>query len=263
VSERPLFIASLHCRSRAHCVACLTNPTFRQSLAPVLRLPDDAVEGVCMDPQAAITLERATELQQQFHEAAQREAPLPSLLERAKNLAGAAGRVIVAVVEGQPIEIEEVLYQERLARCRSCPSQQYRASDQTCAECGCYVRAKAALATEFCRLGYWQAQPGMVDSLVLTANLWVAQAAALLELLPAESRSAAALRSFHDAAAQNGCSGCKQRSLQAAALAAFIAEAPSLPAEMQTKVRALFPQYERIFDGQRFVSLAELSVAEQ
>jgi hypothetical protein len=37
-------------------------------------------------------------------------------------------------------------------------------------------------------------------------------------------------------------------------LTAFVAEAPSLPAEMQAKVRALFPQYERIFDGQRFVA---------
>jgi hypothetical protein len=216
-----------------------------------------------MNPQAAITLPQATELRQLFHEAAQREAPLPSLLERAQNLAGAAGRVIKAVVEGQPIEIEEVLYQERLARCRSCPSQQYRASDQTCAECGCYIRAKAALATEFCRLGYWQAQPGMVDALVLTANLWVAQAPALLELLPAEGPSAAALRSFHAAAAQNGCSGCKQRSLQAAALTAFVAEAPSLPAETQAKVRALFPQYERVFDGQRFVAWAGLLAAER
>jgi len=216
-----------------------------------------------MDLQAAITVAKAEEQRQQFHEAAQREAPLPSLLERAKNLAGAAGRVIKAIVDDQPIEIEEVLYQERLARCRSCPSQQYRASDQTCAECGCYVRAKAALATEACRLGYWQAQPGMIDSLVLTANLWVAQATALLELLPADGPSAAALRSFHDAAAQNGCSGCRQRSLQAAALSAFVAEAPSLPAETRAGVRALFPQYERIFDGRQFVPLAGLLAAER
>jgi hypothetical protein len=85
----------------------------------------------------------------------------------------------------------------------------------------------------------------------------------LLELLPAEGSSAAALRNFLSAAAQNGCSGCKQRSLQAAALVAFVAEVPSLPAETQAKVRALFSQYERIFDGQRFVAWAGLLAAER
>jgi hypothetical protein len=216
-----------------------------------------------MDPQVAITLLQATEQRQQFHEAAQREAPLPSLLERAKNLAGAAGRVIVAIVDDQPIELEEVLYQERLARCRSCPSQQYRASDQTCADCGCYVRAKAALATEACRLGYWQAQPDTAVARVLTANLWVAQAAALLELLPIESRSATALKAWAANGTATGCSGCKQRQLQAEALIAFIAEAPGLVPETKDGVRKLFPDYERASDGRQFVLLAELLAAER
>lgn len=75
----------------------------------------------------------------------------PGLLRTAANAVAAAKRVVGAVVSGQPVEVPQATVAHRLATCRACP----RLSGSRCLECGCFVEAKALLATEDCPLGKW------------------------------------------------------------------------------------------------------------
>jgi len=219
-----------------------------------------------MDPRAGVTLEQAQHLQAEFYAKARRtaamtgkklpEAPLPSLFARAKNLAGAAIRTAKAVLDGQPVEVSPEVYQARLDKCQRCPSQQYRESDKTCAECGCYVRIKAAGAAEFCRLGHWKAEAlAGQDAGILMASTWAAHKEKLLDVLPPEGASVAALRQMQEG---KGCRGCRLRQLQTEALQAFLAEAPVWSAELRLAVRQLFSAWKQVFDGRELRALDQL-----
>lgn len=86
------------------------------------------------------------------------EPPLPPMADQVRNALAAAGRVVSAVVTGQPVFVNSDQKEARLAVCRSC--DQYRPSDDRCGACGCWqdgVAGKAALATESCPLGRWPA----------------------------------------------------------------------------------------------------------
>lgn len=77
------------------------------------------------------------------------EPPLPSLPRRAANFAGALARDVAA---GRPRRTDE----ERaaiLAICRGC--MMFRPSDESCAQCGCAIPRKSALAREHCPRGLW------------------------------------------------------------------------------------------------------------
>ena len=45
---------------------------------------------------------------------------IPVLARQAANLAGAVGRIVVAVAKGEPIKVPQEVYHERLAICREC-----------------------------------------------------------------------------------------------------------------------------------------------
>jgi hypothetical protein len=247
-TPRQEFLQSLFCKARAHCVDCLSNPAFRQSAAQLYQFPDDQRPGVCMDPQARVTLEEAMLAQARWARTLppelRGEAPLPSLLERAGHLAGAAGRLVKALVNRQSLEVADSVYRMRLAMCHGCPSHQYRDSDQTCAICGCPVERKAEVATEFCDLHYWPAL-NQRSTKVLTASLWCLEQEALLAVLPGEGRAADALRQQRSKAGE--CRGCRQRKLQQEALQAFADEAPAWPEEVRRAVRQVFQTYDYVF----------------
>ena len=253
--EKLLFTDSPFCRSRVACVECLSGPQFRAAMAKNMKMPDDKLDFKCPHD---MTMEKAQEART-LNIAA--EAPLPSLFERASNAAKASGRVVKAVIKGITVEVDRPVYLARLTQCFSCPSKQFRASDENCADCGCPVREKAALATEVCKMGYWRPRSVSAfepDSRVLTANLLIIRKAELLKLLPAEGPTALAIRKVDEDSAKEGCSGCQKRKLQAEAMGAFVKEIPALAPEMRAALRKMFADYDRILDGPTPRPLAEV-----
>ncbi|XHR27602.1 MAG: hypothetical protein ACFUZC_16880 [Chthoniobacteraceae bacterium] len=74
---------------------------------------------------------------------------LPSLGEMAANFGGAVLRDLKA---GRPRRSPEQV-ESILTICREC--QYWRADDQRCGKCGCWIRKKASWAQEHCKLGKW------------------------------------------------------------------------------------------------------------
>jgi hypothetical protein len=74
-----------------------------------------------------------------------------SWLDIAKNAGIAVKDAIAYAVEHGHIALEESKVQERLSICASC---EYL-NGQRCRACGCFVKAKAALASEKCPKNKW------------------------------------------------------------------------------------------------------------
>jgi hypothetical protein len=84
-------------------------------------------------------------------------AKLPTIGVMAKNVLGAAGRVITAATAGQPVQASEEVFQRRMKICTAC--EFLDKASQRCGKCGCFVAAqvigKARLATEKCPENKW------------------------------------------------------------------------------------------------------------
>lgn len=74
---------------------------------------------------------------------------LPSLGEMAANFGGAVLRDLKA---GRPRRSAEQV-EAILTICRGC--DHWRADDQRCGKCGCWIRKKASWTQEHCKLGKW------------------------------------------------------------------------------------------------------------
>jgi hypothetical protein len=74
----------------------------------------------------------------------------PGILEQARNVASAAGRVVSAVVHGEPVKVSEEVHADRLAICMACEHNGARPDGVRCRKCGCRG-LKLWLATERCR----------------------------------------------------------------------------------------------------------------
>ena len=70
----------------------------------------------------------------------------PSVTIQAGNAIAAIGRAANAALHGQQVLVDTETKAARLARCNSCR----HLKDQRCVLCGCFVDAKAAVATEEC-----------------------------------------------------------------------------------------------------------------
>jgi hypothetical protein len=79
--------------------------------------------------------------------------PSPSLIKKAGSLVKAIQAETKAVVQGQP-NLTAPKVASRLAVCGSC--DQLR-SNRTCAQCGCFVDAKARFRSQSCPLRKWPA----------------------------------------------------------------------------------------------------------
>jgi hypothetical protein len=77
----------------------------------------------------------------------------PSLLDKTVNFAKAVAQQDVA---GFP-SVPEKVFLARLAVCETCDRRE--PSNETCKECGCYLRVKAWWATQDCPLGRWPKYP--------------------------------------------------------------------------------------------------------
>lgn len=54
---------------------------------------------------------------------------------------------------GFPV-VSDAVFEERMAICGSCES--FNLQEKRCLKCGCYMEAKAKMATTKCPLGKWQ-----------------------------------------------------------------------------------------------------------
>jgi len=83
------------------------------------------------------------------------EAPLPGLGAMARNLTRAVGRAVRAVATGGRAVTTPAESARRHAVCRQNRCGLYRASDDRCAACGCWQKAKAWAQKETCPAGFW------------------------------------------------------------------------------------------------------------
>lgn len=83
------------------------------------------------------------------------EAPLPGIGVQARNLATAAVDVVRGLVAGSGLKADDAEKARRRAICVSNACGQYRASDDRCAACGCWKRAKTWLTASRCPVGRW------------------------------------------------------------------------------------------------------------
>lgn len=76
--------------------------------------------------------------------------------ESLSTLIGRAARSLAVWAKaGFPV-VDEATLAERLAACEACPLLVRRAGEPVCGACGCFVTAKARLASERCLEGRWE-----------------------------------------------------------------------------------------------------------
>jgi hypothetical protein len=74
----------------------------------------------------------------------------PSVPTRIATAAGAAVRVVDATLRGEPVFVDDAVFEERSAMCRSNVCGFFDDAKKQCRKCGCYTAAKLRLATEQC-----------------------------------------------------------------------------------------------------------------
>lgn len=75
----------------------------------------------------------------------------PPLMTQAKNVVGAASRVVNAAFTGQKIKASPEKVKERQTVCDGCEFKK----DNRCTVCGCYWKVKILLESERCPKGFW------------------------------------------------------------------------------------------------------------
>lgn len=82
------------------------------------------------------------------------EPPLPPLHVRAANLARQSAQEAMAIARGVPVP-DATEIERRVSICQSNQCGMWRASDETCAACGCPMRRKTPWRSAVCPIGLW------------------------------------------------------------------------------------------------------------
>ena len=79
----------------------------------------------------------------------------PNFVEKGKNLAKFSWELInyIQTNHEKVLFVSEEEYKERIMTCRDC--DKFREVQNECAECGCYLPAKARIVLDSCPLGKW------------------------------------------------------------------------------------------------------------
>ncbi len=79
-----------------------------------------------------------------------------SFAQKGKNLAQFSWQLINYIHNNHDkvLFVNEELYKERMMTCRDC--DKYREIENECAECGCYIPAKARIVLDSCPLNKWE-----------------------------------------------------------------------------------------------------------
>ena len=80
----------------------------------------------------------------------------PNLVEKGKNLAKYTWQLINYIQNNyeKALVVDDEEYKERITICRDC--DRFREIQNECAECGCYLPAKARIVLDSCPLGKWK-----------------------------------------------------------------------------------------------------------
>lgn len=81
-----------------------------------------------------------------------------STWQKIKNVKEAAGRVAKAWHEARHIKVNKDVQKARLDICKACPERAKSSKGDVCSRCGCYLKAKTAIAVEACPLRRWKAE---------------------------------------------------------------------------------------------------------
>ena len=79
---------------------------------------------------------------------------VPGIGTQMRNLAASGMRVLGGLMRGQ-LAAGDATVARRHAICRENSCGAYRAADDRCGRCGCWLRAKAWLSVEKCPVGLW------------------------------------------------------------------------------------------------------------
>lgn len=261
MAAKPDFHASDVCRRRKYCRQCRTQPKFREAVRRKFEVPADFDTACALMKQAIAEPRPVT-----------REPKMPPLAEQARNLAGAAGRVAQAALTGESIAAPRAVLERRRLICSRCSA--YSAKQQRCAVCGCFIEAKARLATEKCPHDFWEkpeGQPRFNQTFVRQAraaqqnivclNDFAKHRVALLALpWPAEARLRDAYKRLHSA--MSGCRSCKQARYTREFGDSLLHDLRKTPA-LIAPVRALMRGREYIMSGNTPVAWDDISKAKQ
>ena len=80
----------------------------------------------------------------------------PNLVEKGKNLAKFSWELINYIQKNyeKTLFASDEIYKERLSICKTC--DKFKELQNECAECGCYLPAKARIVLDSCPLGKWK-----------------------------------------------------------------------------------------------------------
>ena len=82
----------------------------------------------------------------------------PNLVEKGKNLAKFSWQLINYIQKNyeKALVVDDEEYKERITICREC--DKFREVQNECAECGCYLPAKARVVLDSCPLRKWKSK---------------------------------------------------------------------------------------------------------
>jgi hypothetical protein len=144
-------------------------------------------------------------------------------------------------MQGGRLGVSSVETGRRLKICGGC--ERFR-TDGFCAECGCYIRLKATMATENCPLNKWTivAPEKTSQPRILMGEQLFAKELELRALVPPEHCLAQTFNRFHEEELKGGCAGCRRRAYGRTLIAALQDFLGTASADDIQRVRALFPE---------------------
>jgi hypothetical protein len=81
------------------------------------------------------------------------EHDLPSTGEMAKNLFDTGKDILMGVVAGEGVMVDEAVKLARLDTCHAC--EFFIRDSERCSKCGCFMKTKTAFKKATCPIGKW------------------------------------------------------------------------------------------------------------
>ena len=82
-----------------------------------------------------------------------KNGPMPSFGQIAKNVGSSLVKNTISVVQGNDLKLSGNEAEKRLEICKSC--EFFEKNAQRCSKCGCYMAVKTYLKAEHCPVGKW------------------------------------------------------------------------------------------------------------
>lgn len=148
------FIDTIHCQQRRACKDCRSSQRFRDSVRAVYAVPEDFDQRCPLETApGVIPLPMVKPL-----------PPPPPPGQLLVNFAKAVGGRAKATLAGEPVNVSDEVFRQRVAICETCvllmlPQRRCRHP-----KCGCWVDRKARWATEECPENCWK-DPAQVQVL--------------------------------------------------------------------------------------------------